>query len=122
MSSIDEPTLRALTDPLFDALLDAMSAADSPAQPPFPLGPDPALASYYTRRPQAAMARADFLAPSCLDAGEFAARLAAYWQAAGRPALAQQAPRVAETARALQALYQQARPQAEVSPYIYQMF
>jgi hypothetical protein len=118
MSSIDEQALRALTDPLFDAL----TADDASIEPPFPLGPDPALSSYYVRRPRAAMARADFLAPSCLDAEEFAERLAAWWQAAGRPALASQAPLVAETARALHALYQEARPQAEVSPYIYQMF
>lgn len=118
MSSIDEQALRTLTDPLFDALTaDAVST-----QPPFPLGPAPALASYYVRRPHGAMARADFLAPSCLDADEFAQRLAAYWRAAGRPALAEQAPLVARTARALHALHQEARPQAEVSPYIYQMF
>jgi hypothetical protein len=117
MSSIDEKALRALTDPLFDALTEGASA-----QPPFPLGPDPALASYYTPRPRSAMAREDFLGASCLDAGEFAQRLEAYWRAAGHPELAARAPLAADTARALHALYQQARPQAEVSPYIYQMF
>lgn len=118
MSSIDEQALYALTDPLFDALC----AGSDAAPPPFPLGPDPALASYYVQRPHAAMRREDFLAPSCLDAGEFAERLAGYWREAGQPGLAEQAPRVAAAARALHALYQETRPQAEVSPYIYQMF
>jgi hypothetical protein len=36
--------------------------------------------------------------------------------------LAEQAPRVAEAAHALHALYEAARPQAELSPYVYQMF
>jgi hypothetical protein len=118
MSSIDEKALRALTDPL----LDALTADDASAQPPFPLGPDPALASYYIQRPQGTMARADFLAASCLDLDEFAQRLGDYWRAAGHPDLAAQAPLAAATAGALRALYQEARPQAEVSPYIYQMF
>jgi hypothetical protein len=118
MSSIDEKALRALTDPLFDAL----TADRLSSRPPFPLGPDPSLSSYYVRRPHGAMRREDFLKASCLDAGEFEQRLAAYWEAAGRPALAAQAPLVARTARALHALYQEARPDAEVSPYIYQMF
>lgn len=118
MSSIDDHALRALTDPLFDAL----TADGDPARPPFPLGPDPALASYYVRRAQGAMRRADFLAASCLDAGEFEGRLAGYWRAAGQPALAARAPLVASTAQALRALHEKARPEAEVSPYIYQMF
>lgn len=118
MSSIDEKALRALTDPLFDAL----TADGVSAQPPFPLGPDASLASYYVRRPHGAMTREDFLAPSCLDAEEFEQRLAACWEAAGRPALAARAPLAARAARALHALYLEARPEAEVSPYIYQMF
>ena len=118
MNSIDEKAVRALTDPLFDAL----TAGATPGQAPFPLGPNPRLASYYTRRSQGAMAPADFLAASCLDAGEFAQRLAAYWRAAGHPELATRAPLVAETARALHALHLEAQPQAELSPYIYQMF
>ena len=118
MSSIDENALRALTDPLFDAL----AAEGDAARPPFALGPDPALASYYVRRTHGAMTRADFLAASCLDAGEVEQRLAGYWQAAGRPELAARAPHVASTAQALHALYRAARPEAEVSPYIYQMF
>jgi len=118
MSSIDEKALRALTDPLFDAL----TAEGVSALPPFPLGPDPSLPSYYVRRPHGAMTREDFLAPSCLNADEFEQRLAAYWEAAGQPALAARARLAAGAARALRALYQEARPEAEVSPYIYQMF
>jgi hypothetical protein len=64
----------------------------------------------------------DFLAPSCLDAETFGARLAGYWRAQGHPELAAHAPRVAEAAQALHALYVAARPQAELSPYVYQMF
>jgi hypothetical protein len=86
------------------------------------MGPDPRLASYYTRRSRRAMARDEFLSASCRDAGEFGQRLAAYWLAAGQAELAGQAPLVAETAARLHALYIRAQPQAELSPYIYQMF
>jgi hypothetical protein len=118
MNSIDGKALRALTDPLFDAL--TAGGVDGPA--PFPLGPDPALSSYYIQRPRTSMERADFLAPSCLDAGEFARCMDAHWRAQGRPAPAALVDRLAATAQALHALYVEAQPQAEVSPYIYQMF
>ena len=118
MSSIDDSALQALAAPLFDLL-----AADCVAgQPPFPLGPDARLSSYYTQRTHTTMILDDFLAPSCLDAGDFGERLAAYWHAHGHPGLAGHAPRVAEAAHALHALYEAARPQAELSPYVYQMF
>jgi hypothetical protein len=117
MSSIDEAALRALAGPLFDAL-----TAGAPERPPFPLGADPAQASYYVARPQRFMRRGDFGAPSCLDVEDFELRLAAHWKAAGRPELAAQAPLVAQVARAMHALFAQAQPEAEVSPYIYSMF
>jgi hypothetical protein len=120
MSSIDEAALGATTSALFDALT-AGAAALPAGQAPFPMGPDPRLATYYTQRSRCAMAGDDFLSASCLDAGEFGRRLATYWRAE-HPGLAAQAPLVAETAAALHALYVQAQPQAEVSPYIYQMF
>jgi hypothetical protein len=118
MNSIDDKALRAVTDPLFDAL----TADGVGAPPPFPMGPDPRLSSYYIQRTQTTMGRADFLAPSCLDAGEFARCMEAHWRAEGRPDLAAWAPQLAEAARALHALYTEAEPEAEVSPYIYQMF
>jgi hypothetical protein len=118
MNSIDGKALRALTDPLFDALTDGAASR----QAPFPLGPDPKLASYYTQRPHSAMGHADFLSASCLGAAEFAQCLEGYWRAAGHPELAARAMLVAETARGLHALHLAAQPQAEVSPYIYQMF
>lgn len=123
MSSIDKGTMdqaavRTLTAPLFDTLV----AGNTPGQVPFPLGPNPRLSSYYTQRTRTTMDLDDFLAPSCLDAEAFGARLAAYWRAQGHPELAAHAPRVAEAARALHALYEAARPQAELSPYVYQMF
>jgi hypothetical protein len=121
MSSIDEAALRATTSALFDAMT-VGAAALSPGQKPFPLGPNPRLATYYMQRSRPAMAHEDFLSGSCLDAGQFGQRLAAWWRAAGRPELAEQAPLVAETAAALHALYVQAQPQAELSPYIYQLF
>jgi hypothetical protein len=121
MSSIDDAVLGAATAVLFDAL-SAGAAPPAGRQGPFPMGPDPQLSSYYTRRSRPAMTHEDFLSASCLDAGEFGQRLAACWRAAGRPALAEQVPLVTETAAALHALYVQARPQAELSPYIYQMF
>ena len=117
MNSIDEQAVRALTDPLFDVLI-----RGARAQPPFPLGFDPHLSTYYVKRTHCAMAPSDFLAPSCLNAAEMTERLAAYWGAAGSPELAARAPLVAETAHGLRALYLAAQPQAELSPYIYQMF
>ena len=120
MSSIDDAALRAQAEPLFDALTRA--AAVPPGQLPFPMGPNPRLASYYAQRPRSGMRPEDFLAPSCLSAAEFAERMAAYWTAAGHPELAAQAPMVAQAAEALRALYEQAQPKAELSPYIYQMF
>jgi hypothetical protein len=118
MSSIDDIALRTLAAPLFDAL----TAGCAPGQSPFPLGPNPRLASYYTQRTHTTMGLDDFLAPSCLDVETFGARLAAHWRAQGHPELAAHASRVAETARALHALYVAVRPQAELSPYVYQMF
>ena len=118
MSSIDDTALRALAAPLFDVL-----TAHCVAGPvPFPLGPNPRLASYYAQRTHTTMGLDDFLAPSCLDLDAFGARLAAHWRMHGHPELAAHAPQVAEAARALHALYVAARPQAELSPYVYQMF
>jgi hypothetical protein len=118
MSSIDQAAVRDLAAPLFDIL----TAGCAPGQSPFPLGPNPRLTSYYAQRTRTTMDLDDFLAPSCLDAGEFGARLAAHWRAHGHPELASHAPQVAEAAQALHALYTAARPQAELSPYVYQMF
>jgi hypothetical protein len=118
MSSIDDTALRAIAAPLFDAL----TAGCAPGQAPFTLGPNPRLASYYAQRTRTTMGLDDFLVPSCLDADGFGARLAAHWRAHGHPELAAHAPRVAAAARDLHALYVAARPQAEVSPYVYQMF
>ncbi len=118
MNSIDDAALEALAAPLFDLL--AADCAGEP--PPFPLGPDARLSSYYTQRTHTTMILDDFLAPSCLDAGDFGERLAAYWREQGHAGLAAHAPRVAEAAQALHALYEAARPQAELSPYVYQMF
>jgi hypothetical protein len=118
MSSIDDAAVRDLAAPLFDAL----TAGCAPGQAPFPLGPNPRLTSYYAQRTRTTMHLDDFLAPSCLDAGEFGTRLAAHWRAHGHPELAALAPQVAEAAQALHALYTAARPQAELSPYVYQMF
>ena len=120
MSSIDklQPALRPLADLLFDTLV----AAGAPGAVRFPLAPDAALPSYYVQRRQSSMTRADFLAPSCLDAGEFGERMAALWQAAGQPRLAALAPLLAASARDMHTLYVAARPKAELSPYVYQMF
>ncbi|WP_426176589.1 hypothetical protein [Massilia sp. TWR1-2-2] len=43
MNSIDHKALRALTDPLFEALTRDIN----PTLSPFPLGPDPKETSYY---------------------------------------------------------------------------
>jgi hypothetical protein len=118
MSSIDDTALQALAGPLFDVL----TAGCTPGQAPFPLGPNPRLSSYYTQRAHTTMSLDDFLVPSCLDALAFCVRLADHWRAHGHPELAAHAPQVADVARALHALYAAARPQAELSPYVYQMF
>jgi hypothetical protein len=118
MSSIDDAALRTLTAPLFDVLTSHCASG----QAPFPLGPNPRLASYYTQRTHTTMGLDDFLVPSCLDADTFGARLADHWRMCGHPELAAHAPHVAEAARALHALYVAARPQAALSPYVYQMF
>ena len=122
MSSIDDKALRAGLRTLAGPLFDVLTAHCIPGQVPFPLGPNPRLASYYTQRTHTTMGFDDFLVPSCLDADGFGARLAAHWRAHGHPELAAHAPQVAEAARALHALYVAARPQAELSPYVYQMF
>jgi hypothetical protein len=118
MNSIDEAALRTLAAPLFDLL----AAGCAAGQPPFPLGPDAGESSYYTQRTQTTMTLDDFLAPSCVDAADFGERLAAYWRTHGHPDLAVHAPRVARAAQALHARYEAARPQPELSPYVYQMF
>jgi hypothetical protein len=112
-----QASLRQLANPLYEAL-----TASRGGLPPFPLGPAEDLPSYYTQRAQTSMRPADFLAPSCLDAVELRERLAAHWRAAGQPQLAELAPRVAAIAHAMHALYVAAKPQATVSPYVYQMF
>jgi hypothetical protein len=109
--------LRRLADPLFDAL-----AATASALPPFPVKPAPDMPSYYTQRSQTTMRREDFLAASSLDVGDFAARLAEHWRRAGQLELARLAPKIAAAARDMHALHVSARPQAKLSPYVYQMF
>lgn len=118
MNSIDMRDLREITDPLFDALL--REGRPDPAF--FPLAPDPRLASYYTERAQPAMTPADFRAGSFGDADGFASCLQAHCAALGRPQAAGQAALIADTAGALHALYRRVQPEAELSPYIYQMF
>lgn len=118
MNSIDMRELREITDPLFDALLH--DGVPDPAF--FPLAPDPRLSSYYTERARPAMKAADFRAASYGDADGFASCLQAHCAALGRPQAAGQAALVAGTAGALHALYRRVQPEAEVSPYIYQMF
>jgi hypothetical protein len=115
MSQIDDDTLHRLAGPLFDALV----AAAPLRRPPFPLGPDARLSSYYVVRQQTFMRRSDFDAPSCMDLEDFERRLAAYWKKAGHPELAGRAPLVAEAARALHALYRDKQPEPEVSACIY---
>jgi hypothetical protein len=117
MSSIDQDAVLSAAGSLYDALDGAWAGTA-----PFPLGPDPSLASYYTRRPHPYMRRADFTLASCLDEREVAARLDRYWREAGRPGLADRAGQVAKVAAALRDLYRKAAPEAEVSPYIYSMF
>lgn len=118
MNSIDMRELREITDPLFEALLH-----DGQPDPTFfPLAPDPRLSSYYTERARPAMTAADFRAGSFGDADGFASCLQAHCAVLGRPQAPGQAAMIADTARALRALYRRVQPEAEVSPYIYQMF
>ena len=118
MSSIDTVAVQKITDPLFEAII----KGGAPDASVFPLGSDPELASYYLERTKTSMTREDFLAASCSNAEEFARSLEAYSNGAGTHPLAAHAPLVAESARALRALYRDAVPEAQLSPYIYQMF
>ena len=104
-------------DALFDDVL--MPLARQRRGAPFPLGPEPALDTYFVRREKPGMTREDFTAPSCIGFDELEQRLAAYWTAAGKPELAAAAGRFAQAARAV---YAPATEDAEVSPFIYVMF
>lgn len=117
MNSINENRAGQVGARLFDALT-ACPAAGAP----FPTQADPGVSSYYVKRPQTVMTRADFDAPSCLDADDFERRLGAYWRQAGRPELSALAPLVAAAARELKALHEPAAPAAQLSPYVYAMF
>ncbi len=101
------------------ALFDEVIAPRSTRAEPFASKPDPAAATYYVRRPRAAMTREEFSAPSSDGFDDFEARLAAHWRALGRDDLAAEAPRFAAAARAAYALGDQS---AEVSPFVYVMF
>jgi hypothetical protein len=118
MNSIDHKALRALTDPLFEAITQDIN----PELSPFPLGPDTKMDSYYTQRTRCTMTPPDFRAASCLDADEFGRCLGTYWRAVGHPKLAVRTQIVVEAARALHVLQLEAQPELEVSPLIYQMF
>ncbi|HWW68588.1 MAG TPA: hypothetical protein VN089_01480 [Duganella sp.] len=117
MNSIDESGPGQVGGRLFDAL-----AACPVATPPFPTQADQKLSSYYVRRAQTVMTRADFDAPSCLTPDDFERRLAAYWGQSGHAELASLAPLVAAAAREFKALHEPAAPAAELSPYVYAMF
>ena len=118
MSSIDTAAIRQLTDPLFDLLIDVWSARQSS----LPIHQDPRMDSYYVSRTKPALLAADFLAASFCDEDELACCLASCWTMAGQHGFARHASLVAETASALRTMYREAMPDAEVSPYIYQMF
>ena len=117
MNSIDKNAAGRVGARLFDALT-ACPVADAP----FPTGADPKLSSYYVKRVQTVMTRADFDAPSCLAPDDFERRLGAYWSQTGRSELAALAPLVAAAARELKALHAPAAPAGELSPYVYAMF
>jgi hypothetical protein len=118
--SSTSPRGEAAAAALYDDVLAPLSARLRAAgRSPFPLGPDPAAASYYVTRPQRAMRPADFEAPACRTPEDFARALAAHWTALGRDELAAEAPRFAAAAREAYAL---GEGDAEVSPFVYVMF
>ncbi len=118
--SSTSPDASATLGALFDAVIAPESARCLAAgEAPFPSRPDPAVESYYVKRPQAAMTRDDFTAPSTDGFDDFERRLAAHWNRLGRATLADAAPRFAAAAREAYALGEDS---AEVSPFVYVMF
>ena len=115
MSSTDQDLE---VDSLFDEVLLPL-AAKAGSEPPFPLGPDPSLATYFVRCAKPSMTRDDFTAPSCIGFDDFEKSLAAYWLGEGKPELAALAPRFARAAKIIHA---PAAEGAEVSTFIYVMF
>lgn len=123
MSSIEDGKLRELGSAFFDDVLMPMAGRmRASGATPFLLRPDAARATYYVPRARRSMTHDDFTAPSCLDFEEFEQRLAAHWSALGRDALAAEAGRVADLARAAHATFAPDEQDGEVSPYIYVMF
>lgn len=121
MNSTDrDPAARAAIETFFDTVL--MPAAErrrASGRSTMPLSADPGLASYWTALPARRLEPADFLQPSCLDAAELAAALAAHWQAAGEPELAPLAAPLVSLAQALRT--PDAAPDTP-SAFIYTMF
>ncbi len=118
--SSTSPDASATLGALFDEVIAPESARCIAAgEAPFPSKPDPAVESYYVKRPQVAMTREDFTAPSSEGFDDFERRLAAHWTRLGRGALAAAAPRFAAAAREAYALGDDS---AEVSPFVYVMF
>lgn len=75
--------------------------------------------SYWTTLPARRLEPADFLQPSCLDATELTAALAAHWRAIGEPDLAALAAELVTLAQALRTT--EAATDAP-SPFLYTMF
>jgi len=120
MSSTDDKSAQAMAA-LFDEVIAPMvRSARAGSTSPFPLKPDPSLASYYLTRPNPAMTREDFVAPSCMNFEELEERLAAHWRALGRDDLVAAVPRFVAAARASYATGKE--QDGEVSPFVYVMY
>lgn len=85
----------------------------------FPMGPDPALASYYTRRAKSRWTAADFTAQSVDKPADLGAALAALWQQAGNPELAALAGGLGTLAAAM---YDVDSQTDSITPFMYVMF
>jgi len=123
MSSTEETNAREVLGKFFDEVLSPLSARmQASGQEAFPLGPNPDCQSYFVARPQAAMTREDFVAPSCQDFGDFESRLHAHWKVLGRTELLGEVGRVNTLAQAAHAARAHAGESHVLSSDMYVMF
>jgi hypothetical protein len=119
MNSTDPGTPDPRVRALFDRMTAIAQSLRADGREPFPMRPDPAAATYYTRRTATEMRREDFHVPACDSPEAFEKALVEYWKQQGLPELCELAPRIGALARDLCLKEEQAD---EVSPFVYAMF
>jgi hypothetical protein len=123
MSSTEETRAREALGRFFDEVLGPMAARlQASGHAAFPLAPEAACPTYFTPRPRPAMSRADFTAPSAVDAQDFGQRLAAHWRELGRTELLDEIPRLSALAEAAREAKAHLRENPDLPPDLYVMF